>query len=236
MSRWRAALPLILLILAGVVLLYSGALDRFHPARLVADEASMRASVASHPWMSGLTYIGLLTLAVSTGIPGTVVIIFAGGLVFGVAQGTMLSSVALTLGSLLLFLASRYAFGSGSKTPPPLVEKLRHGFSNHPVSYTLALRFIPVMPFGAVTLALAWLRCPLWLFIGATWLGGTVSLIFETSVGAGLGEALGSGQNVGPGLLLEPHLLLPLCALAVLALLPLTINAVRARMEKRRNR
>ncbi|WP_132144669.1 TVP38/TMEM64 family protein [Luteibacter rhizovicinus] len=235
MSRWRAALPLILLVLAGIVLLYSGALDRFHPTHLLARETDLRASVASHPWLSGLTYIGLLTLAVSTGIPGTVVIIFAGGLVFGVTTGTMLSSIALTLGSLLLYLASRYAFGAGGKSPPALVERLRHGFSAHPVSYTLALRFIPIMPFGAMTMALAWLRCPLWLFLGATWLGGTVSLIFETSVGAGLGDALGAGQTFGPALLLEPRLLLPLCALALLALLPLGVNALRER-RARRNR
>ena len=166
MSRLRAALPLLLLVIAGVVLFASGALDRLNPEQLVAHQAEMHAQIASNPWLARLAYIGLLTLAMATGIPGTVIIIFAGGFAFGVVEGTVWSSIGLTLGSLILFLASRYAFGAGSRHPPALVAKLHHGFERHPVSYTLFLRFVPVAPFGLITVCLAWLRCPLWLFVG----------------------------------------------------------------------
>jgi uncharacterized membrane protein YdjX (TVP38/TMEM64 family) len=127
MSRWRAALPLLLLLIAGAVMLGSGALDRFHPTRLLADEGALRSAIAEHPVMSRLAYAGLLTLAIATGVPGTIVIILAGGLLFGIAQGTALSSVALVLGSLLLFLASRYAFGTGGRQPPELATRMRAG-------------------------------------------------------------------------------------------------------------
>src|SRR6187402_916909 len=99
MSRWRAALPLVLLLIAGAVLLGSGALDRFHPSRLLAEEGALRGAIADHPVMSRLAYTGVLTLAISTGVPGTIVIILAGGLLFGIVEGTALSSVALVLGS-----------------------------------------------------------------------------------------------------------------------------------------
>ncbi|PWK88530.1 TVP38/TMEM64 family protein [Fulvimonas soli] len=221
MNRLRAALPLLLLVAAGIVLFASGVLDRLHPAELVAHQQELKAQLADNPWLGRAAYVGLLTLAVSTGLPGTVLVIFAGGFAFGVAEGTALSSVALTLGSLILYLASRYAFGAGSRHPPRLVERLHHGFERHPVSYTLFLRFIPVAPFGLVTICLAWLRCPLWLFLGATWLGGTVSLVFETSIGAGLGDALRQSDRIGFGLLLHRQVLLPLGAIAVLVLLPL---------------
>jgi uncharacterized membrane protein YdjX (TVP38/TMEM64 family) len=160
-------------------------------------------------------------------------VILAGGFAFGVLDATMYSSVGLTLGSLILFLASRYAFGPGSRQPPALVARLHHGFEQHPVSYTLFLRFIPVVPFGAVTVALAWLRCPLWLFLGASWLGGTVSLIFETSIGAGLGDAMSQSDSLGLGLFLHREVLLPLGALALLALLPLLIERVIRRRQRR---
>ena len=169
MSRLRAALPLILLVLAGVALYASGTLSQLSPEYLVAHQAHMRAEIAANPWLARLGYIGLLTLGMATGIPGTIVIILAGGFAFGVVEGTIYSSIALTLGSLILFLASRYAFGAGRRHPPKLVERLRHGFAHHPVSYTMFLRFVPVLPFGAVTVCLAWLRCRLWLFLGATW-------------------------------------------------------------------
>ncbi|MBD8872267.1 VTT domain-containing protein [Rhodanobacter sp. DHB23] len=224
MKRLRAALPLILLLLAGVTLYASGALDRFNPQHLVAHQHQIRMHIAEHPWLSRLTYIGLLTLGMATGIPGTIVIILAGGYAFGVVDGTLCSSAGLTLGTLILYLASRYAFGTGSKHPPAIVAKLHHGFERHPVSYTLFLRFVPVMPFGAVTVGLAWLRCPLWLFLGASWLGGTVSLVFESSIGAGLGDALDQDGALNAGLLMHASVLLPMGALAVLALLPLLIG------------
>ncbi|MFC5743850.1 TVP38/TMEM64 family protein [Dyella tabacisoli] len=231
MSRFRAALPLILLLLAGIALFASGALDQLHPEQLIAHQDQLHAQIHSNPWLSRLAFVGLLTLAMSTGIPGTVVIIFAGGFAFGVVEGTLCSSIGVTLGSLILYLASRYAMGGGGKHPPVYVERLRHGFAKHPVSYTLFLRFVPVVPFGMVTLSLAWLRCPLWLFIGATWLGGTVMLIFETSVGAGLGTVLSHNKQLGPGLLLQYEVLLPLGALALLALLPLLLSRFTRRFH-----
>lgn len=215
-----------MLLAAGVALYASGMLDRFNPQNLVAHQRELHTHIATHPWLSRLIFIGILTLGMCTGLPGVLLIILAGGFAFGVADGTLCSSVALTLGSLILYLASRHAFAAGTRTPPAFVAKLHAGFERHPVSYTLFLRFVPVMPFGGVTIALAWLRTPLWLFLGATWLGGTTSLIFETSVGAGLGEVLAHDQRVGLNLFLHPQVLLPMGALAVLALLPLAIQRI----------
>ncbi|KQX97428.1 hypothetical protein ASD22_09155 [Rhodanobacter sp. Root480] len=232
MSRWRAALPLILLLLAGIVLFASGSLKQLSPHQLVANQAELHAQISAHPWLSRFAYIGLLTLTMATGIPGTIVVILAGGFAFGVVDATLCSSVGLTLGSLILYLASRYAFGGGTRQPPAVVARLRHGFEQHPASYTLFLRFVPVVPFGAVTVALAWLRCPLWLFLGASWLGGTVTLIFETSIGAGLGDALSQSDSLGLGLFMHREVLLPLGAIALLALLPLLLGRLTRRYRR----
>ncbi len=235
MSRWRSALPLVLLVVAGVALFASGLLDEFTPQRLVAHRAEWQAQILEHPWLYRLAFIGLLTLTMATGIPGSIVVILAGGFAFGVIDASITSSVGLTLGSLILFLASRYAFGPGSRQPPALVAKLHHGFERHPVSYTLFLRFVPVVPFGAVTVTLAWLRCPLWLFLGATWLGGTVSLIFEVSIGAGLGDAMRESDSFGVGLFMHREVLVPLGAIALLALLPLLIERLTRRHRARKS-
>lgn len=229
MSRWRAALPLLLLLAAGIALFASGSLAPLNPQHLVSHQAELQAQITAHPWLSRLGYIALLTLTMATGIPGTIVVILAGGFAFGVVDATLCSSVGLTLGSLILYLASRHAFGAGGGQPPPIVARLRHGFERHPVSYTLFLRFVPIAPFGAVTVALAWLRCPLGLFLGASWLGGTVSLIFETSIGAGLGDVMRQGNALGPGLFMHHEVLLPLSAIALLALLPLLIERLARR-------
>ncbi len=224
LRRLRAALPLLLLVLIGIGLFASGALDWLNPHQLLAHQARWHAQIAAHPVLSRAAYVGLLTLTMATGIPGTIVVILAGGFAFGVVDGTLCSSAGLTFGSLILYFASRHAFGDGTQQPPAIVALLHEGFERHPVSYTLFLRFVPIVPFGAMTIGLAWLRCPLWLFLGATWLGGTTSLVFETSIGAGLGDALSHSHTLGPGLLLHRGVLLPMAALALLALLPLLIE------------
>jgi len=229
LKRLRAMLPLILLILAGIVLFASGTLDRFTPQQLIAHQVRIHAHIAEHPWLTRLIFVGLLTLLMCTGIPGAILVILAGGFAFGVVQGTICSSVSLTLGSLILYLASRHAFGTESREPPAIVAKLHHGFERHPISYTLFLRFLPILPFGAVTVGLAWLRCPLWLFIAATWLGGTITLVFETSIGAGIGSVLSESSHFGMGLFMHREVLLPSAALALLALLPLLIERITRR-------
>jgi uncharacterized membrane protein YdjX (TVP38/TMEM64 family) len=229
MTRWRAVLPLGLLVLTGVVALASGALDRLHPEHLLAEQGMLRANIAAHPVLSRATYATVLALAIATGVPGTIVIVLAGGLLFGIVQGSALSSVALVVGSLLLYVASRHAFHAGGRAPPAFATRLRSGFAQHPVRYTFALRFVPVVPLGAMTVALAWLRCPVWLFIGATWLGGTVSLVIESAIGAGLASTLG-GQ--APFSLLDARLFLPLCAFVIVSLLPLAVRAFRARRQR----
>jgi uncharacterized membrane protein YdjX (TVP38/TMEM64 family) len=232
LKRLRASLPLILLILAGIILFASGALDRFTPQQLVAHQSQIHAHIAAHPWLTRLVFIGVLTLTTCTGIPGAIFVILAGGFAFGVVEGTLCSSLALTLGSLVLYLASRYAFGTGSRKPPLIAAKLHHGFERHPVSYTLFLRFLPILPFGAVTVGLAWLRCPLWLFVGATWLGGTITLIFETSIGAGIGTVLSQSTSFSMDLFMHREVLLPSAALALLALLPLLIERITRRFRQ----
>ncbi len=229
MKRLRALLPLLALLSLGVALLAGGLGHRLAPARLAAEHALWLDLVAANPLLSRLAYVALLTLVTATGIPASILVILAGGLIYGEVQGVLLSSVGLTLGSLILFLAGRYAFHAEHQSEPALVDRLRHGFAVHPVHYTLFLRFVPVFPFGGVSVALAWLGCPLWLFLLATWLGGTLMLVFETAVGADLGRHLHAGQPFNWSMLIDAQMIVALSALALLSLLPLGYRRWQAR-------
>lgn len=228
MKRLRAFLPLLVLVALGIALLASGVLERFDPHHVARQQAVLHASIAAHPISSGLIQIGLMVLAIATGIPGAVVLVMAGGMLFGIGMGTVLSAIGTTLGALILFLASRAAFDDGGhRPPPPLVERLRAGFHAWPVSYTMFLRLVPFFPFGAVTVALAWLRCPLWLFLLATATGGTVMIAFETALGAGLSETILREGTVSLSILSHRKVLLPLLGMATLALVPIAISHLR---------
>jgi uncharacterized membrane protein YdjX (TVP38/TMEM64 family) len=169
-----------------------------------------------------------MTLAIATGLPGMIVVVLAGGMLFGTVVGTFLSMIGVTLGALILFLASRHAFGDHSGADAPgLVTRLRGGYLAHPVSYTFFLRLVPFFPFGGVTVALAWLRCPLWLFVTATAIGGTLMIGVETALGAALARNIGEQQSINSSLLHDPAVLLPLAGMGLLALIPVLINKLR---------
>ena len=230
MKRFRHFLPILVLIALGVALLASGVLNRFRPENLAHEQAALQAQIALHPVLAAAAFVTAVTLGIATGIPGMVVLILAGGMLYGVWFGTLLSTIGVTLGALILFLASRHAFGNHRGVRAPgLVERLRDGYNAHPVSYTLFLRLVPVIPFGGVTVALAWLRCPLWLFLAATAAGGAVMTGVETALGAGLAKSIGEKQAVSADIFMQPGVLFPLLALGLLALAPVLVSKWRAR-------
>lgn len=233
MNRLKPVLPLLVLIVIGAVLYFSGVLAWLEPERLLTEQGYLRAMIHDSPWLTRLGFIALVTISVATGVPGSIVLILAGGFLFGIVEGTIWSTVGLLTGSLILFLASRHAFRSGLRTAPALVEKIRNSYLNHPLNYTLFLRLVPIFPFGATTIALAWLRCPLWMFMVASATGGIIMLVFETAIGAGLASHLANGNGISFGMLLEPHIALPLLALAVLALVPVLFNWHLGRRRER---
>jgi uncharacterized membrane protein YdjX (TVP38/TMEM64 family) len=236
MRRLRSFLPLLVLIAIGIALLSTGALNRFRPETLAAEQASLQAQIAVHPIVAGLIQIVAVTLSISTGIPGVIVLIFAGGMLFGIVIGTLLSALGVTLGALILFLASKHAFGDHSHAHAPgLVGALRTGYHAHPVSYTFFLRLVPFFPFGGVTVGLAWLRCPLWLFLAASATGGTLMTGIETALGAGLAKNIGTNHEINASLLADPTVVVPMVALGALALVPIAINKWRVARARAAN-
>ena len=230
MKRFRHFLPILMLIALGVALLASGVLNRFRPENLAHEQAALQAQIALHPVLAAAAFVTAVTLGIATGIPGMVVLILAGGMLYGVWFGTLLSTIGVTLGALILFLASRHAFGDHSHARAPgLVDRLRGGYLAHPLSYTFFLRLVPFFPFGGVTVALAWLRCPLWLFLAATAGGGAAMVGVETALGAGLAQSIGEKQAVSADILAQPGVLIPLLGMGLLALVPVLIAKLRGK-------
>ncbi|MGH8191524.1 MAG: TVP38/TMEM64 family protein [Rhodanobacteraceae bacterium] len=228
MSRLRAFVPLLILIAIGVAVGASGMLEHLNPNNIMAEQARWSSEIAARPALAYFVYVVVLSLSIATAMPGPLFIIIAGGMLFGMGPAIGLSLVGEVVGSLLLFFAARHAFGTGHRPPPKFVERIRQGYQNNPLSYTLFVRFVPLFPFGGISVALAWLRCPVWLFTFATALGGLINLVFETAIGAGLSQSIAEGKGISPDLILQPHIWLPLVGLGLLALVPVLVKRLRS--------
>ena len=153
-----------------------------------------------------------------------------GGFLFGVWLGAALSVIGATLGSIAVFLAARTAFYDlFHARAGRALARLEDGFRRDSFSYLLFLRLVPVFPFWLVNIVPALLGMKLGPYALATLIGIIPGALVYSSVGAGLGVLIDSGEMPDPGIIFEWRILLPLLGLAILALVPVLYTRLRGR-------
>lgn len=171
-----------------------------------------------------LTYIIIVTLS----IPGATIATLAGGFLFGPITGTILVVISATIGACFIFLATRYALGDTlAKKAGPWLEKLKAGLEKNAFNYLLTLRLIPLFPFWVLNIAPALLNMRLRAFFLATLIGIIPGSAVYVSVGNGLSTIFESGTSPNLGIIFTPQILIPLLALAALAILPIIYKRIK---------
>lgn len=164
-----------------------------------------------------LTYI----IVVTASVPGATILTMLGGFLFGPVLGSLLVIIGATLGAVLVNLAVELAFRDWvAKRSFNTIKLMEQGIKMNAFSYLLFLRLVPLFPFWLVNIVPAILGVPRRIFFVSTLIGiipGTVVFVF---VGNGLGHIFDNNETPNLGIIFEPKLLLPLCALAILALFP----------------
>lgn len=220
--------PLLALLALGAVLVGSGLYRELTVENLAVHHDDLRDWVVTHPVLATMGVLGTLALIVSTGLPGGAVLVVASGFLFGILPGTLVAVIGAATGASVLYFAARRLFEVGGKEPA-LATRVREGFARNPVSFAFFIRLVPVFPFGAASVALAWAGCRPLLFLTATTLGNIPSSLVYTAIGAGLDRTLADHGTVSLSLLAQPRFLLPLAALALLAMLPVLLGLRRRR-------
>lgn len=185
---------------------------------------------AGHQVLTVLLFGAAYTVVVALSIPGAIWMTLLAGFVFGTALGAAVVVVAATLGSLIVFLAARYAIGDLLyKKAGPFVRRMEEGFRKNAFSYLMFLRLVPLFPFWLVNLVPAFLNVGAGAFVVATILGIAPATVVFSSVGNGLGAVLDRGGSPDLSIVFEPHIMGPLLGLAVLALIPVLFRKIKER-------
>ena len=224
-------------LLAGVVTaaVFSGATDHLTLAELESHRAAMRAFVVAHPGLSAGAFITAYAVMAATALPGPLIFTIAGGLLFGPWIGSVAVLAGANLGSLILFVICKTAFGDViRRRGGPRVAKVEAMVSGRIFESVLILRLLPVFPLGFVTGGAALVGAPIGSVLAASVLGMVPSTIVYTSIGSGLNRVLDQGGRITPGLFADPQIILPLCGLAALAALPLIMRGWRAYRRAKR--
>ena len=185
-----------------------------------------------------LAIIGFITLyAISTALslPGGAMLSIAGGFLFGSVLGTAWIVIGATLGAIALFLAARTALGDVLRAKAgPWMQRMEAGFRENAFNYLLVLRLVPLFPFFVVNLVPAFLGVGLRIFAAATLVGIIPGAFVFASVGAGLGSVFEQGGDFSPAGALTPEVIIALIGLAVLSLIPVAYEKLKARRVRAR--
>jgi len=194
----------------------------------------LTAFVADHALLAALGFIALYALSTALSLPGGAALSIAGGFLFGSIFGTLWIVIGATLGATAIFLAAKTALGDALKSKAgPWLKKMEGGFRENAFNYLLVLRLVPLFPFFVVNLVPAFLGVGLKTFFTATMIGIIPGTFVFASVGAGLGSVFEQGGDFSPASVLTPEIIIALVGLAVLALIPVAYEKIKARRESR---
>lgn len=180
-----------------------------------------------------LAFIAAYTVVVAFSLPGATIMTLTGGFLFATFPGALFNVTGATLGAIGIFLAARWGFGEalGKKLEGSegIVRNIKDGIDENQWSMLFLIRLVPAVPFFLANLIPSVVGVPLSRFAISTFIGIIPGAVVYTSVGAGLGEVFARGETPNLGIIFEPHILLPIIGLCVLAALPIVIKAVRGK-------
>ena len=107
------------------------------------------------------------------------------------------------------------------------LKKIKDGLRENEISVLFLLRLVPAVPFFVANLLPALVGVKFVNFLFTTALGIIPGAIVYTWIGVGLGEVFDRGENPDLSLLWEPHIIGPILGLAVLAVIPIVVKAMR---------
>lgn len=174
-----------------------------------------------------LAYVAIVGFS----LPGGTIATLTGGFLFGVFPGVLFNVVGATIGASVIFMAAKWGLGerlaAKMEDGSGAIKKIKDGIDENQWSMLFLIRLVPAVPFFVANLVPALVGVPLRRFVISTFFGIIPGGLVFTSVGAGLGEVFARGETPDLGVLFEPHILLPILGLCVLALLPIVIKTVR---------
>jgi uncharacterized membrane protein YdjX (TVP38/TMEM64 family) len=152
---------------------------------------------------------------------------------FGWLLGGTLALIGATIGSALLFLAARSAFGHFLRDRVGgFSARLADGFRQDAFVYLLVLRLAPFIPFVLVNIAPALFGVKLRTFIGATAIGIIPAVFAYAWLGQGLDSVLVAASDAGRAVavsdLVTPEITIAFAALALVAILAAIVRKVWA--------
>ena len=180
-NKWLK--PVIIALVFGAVIF---ALWKFGAFQYFSKDniAKLNDKIESLGFWGPVVYVGVYIFAVIFFLPGSVITLVAG--VFGPVLGTILVSIASTVGATLAFLIARYALRPMVETwaaKNPVFKKIDDGVQENGWRMVMLTRLVPIFPFNLQNYAYGLTKISLWQYVFVSWicmLPGTIAFVFAS--------------------------------------------------------
>jgi pyruvate/2-oxoglutarate dehydrogenase complex dihydrolipoamide dehydrogenase (E3) component/uncharacterized membrane protein YdjX (TVP38/TMEM64 family) len=215
------------LLLAGVVAFFSLDLGRYFSLAFIKDsQASFAALYAQRPVFVTLVYFAVYVAVTALSLPGAAIMTLAGGAIFGLLWGTLVVSIASTLGATLAMLTARYLLrDSIQQRFGRRLDEVNKGIAKEGAFYLFTLRLIPVIPFFALNLLMGLTRMKTLTFFWVSQLGMLAGTVAYVNAGTQIARIDSLKSILSPALI---------ASFVLLGLLPLLVNKVLDFFKRRK--
>ena len=218
----RSKLIVIVLLVAAVAAFFAFDLGRFLSLdALRAQQATLATLYAERPLAVIGVYFLVYVAVTALSLPGATILTLAGGAVFGLWIGTLVTSFASSIGATLAFLASRYLFRDAVKKRfGARLEAVDAGLAKDGAYYLFTLRLVPLVPFFVINLLMGLTRMKVLTFYLVSQIGMLAGTLVYVNAGTELARLDSLRGILSPGLVGSLVLLgvFPLVARKVLVL------------------
>jgi uncharacterized membrane protein YdjX (TVP38/TMEM64 family) len=178
----RSLLAPILLVTAiiavAVALRVTGAIQYFSPENIGKIKDATQGLGLWGPFVYILLYIAACLFV----LPGLPITLLAG--IFGAIKGTIIVSIASTLGASAAFLVARYALRPTIEAwveKSPTYKKIDNGVKTHGWRMVMITRLVPLFPFNFQNYAYGLTKIPFLTYVLVSWicmLPATIAYVF----------------------------------------------------------
>lgn len=201
---------ILLIALAGLLIVYFAFdLGQYFDFEYLKQKKSLLNDYKSaFPLRTVTIYFCIFVIVTSLSLPGAGIMVIAGGAIFGILWGTILSSFASVTGGTIAFLIIRYLFKDIVQNrfahSLTLVNK---GIEQDGAYYLFMLRLVPVFPYFIINILMGLTSIPVLSFYTATQLGMLAGIIVLANAGTQIAKINGPEDIFSPGLILSLILL-----------------------------
>jgi uncharacterized membrane protein YdjX (TVP38/TMEM64 family) len=238
MNRLKRFLPLIVL---GIVIavIFGMGWNRYLSLDTLRDHGlALRAFTADNYLISLLILMALFAVLTASVVPGVFFLTITAGYLFGPWVGGVSTSIAATLGALIVYAVARTALGQSlrrkAERDAGLMQKVCTAIDRDTFWYVLASRLAVVVPFHMINIAAGVMSVRVVPYTVATVIGLLPAHIIYCWIGARLNILLAKDPNPDFQALFG-QFWAPMAGVFVLAVvLPLSLKAFQAAVVRRR--